>query len=413
MPPTRKAHHKSRGGCVQCKKRHVKCDEVRPNCGNCVKREATCSFSSNEQSPSTGHEEPKSPIASETRQSILSRVEELELIHFFMTTTIKTLCHDPKDWHMWEVGLPQLAFQNDYLLDAVFAMTCLHRGSLHTLNKSYWLRSAVQYQSRALPMFYKVLDNVNEGTCHAAFAFSLLTSMVEIAMPQTDYDPIEHLVGLRSYFRGSATLWLTMVDHLRYGPMDPFFKPKTIVWEYDPDIRKSFHDRLTDLYDIVAGSPDVKIYNETIDLLIRLFHDSPYSIMVFSLFVGPDFFHLVCQREPLAVLIYVYVGVLFHNVNIWWGEGVGERIVNGLSLPAELLENNPKCASALLWAQQQVKKRPEPDKVLFWRIFNAKQPNETVEDLLHPDDNLHSLRSNNPSTVTTPSAYLGNGITKD
>ncbi|THX07726.1 hypothetical protein D6D17_04559 [Aureobasidium pullulans] len=24
MPPTRKAHHKSRGGCVQCKKRHVK-----------------------------------------------------------------------------------------------------------------------------------------------------------------------------------------------------------------------------------------------------------------------------------------------------------------------------------------------------------------------------------------------------
>ncbi|THZ90834.1 hypothetical protein D6C83_09331 [Aureobasidium pullulans] len=83
MPPTRKAHHKSRGGCVQCKKRHVK---------------------------------------------------------------------------------------NDYLLDAVFAMTCLHRGSLHPLNKSYWLRSAVQYQSRALPMFYKVLDNVNEETCHAAFA---------------------------------------------------------------------------------------------------------------------------------------------------------------------------------------------------------------------------------------------------
>lgn len=87
-----------------------------------------------------------------------------------MTTTIKTLCHDPKDWHMWEVGLPQLAFQNDYLLDAVFAMTCLHRGSLHPLKKSYWLRSAVQYQSRALPMFYKVLDNVNEETCHAAFA---------------------------------------------------------------------------------------------------------------------------------------------------------------------------------------------------------------------------------------------------
>jgi hypothetical protein len=91
-------------------------------------------------------------------------------MHFFMTTTIKTLCHDPKDWHMWESELPRIAFQNEYLLEVILAMACLHRGSLQPLNKSYWIRSAIQYQSQALPIFHSVLYNVNEDTCHAAFA---------------------------------------------------------------------------------------------------------------------------------------------------------------------------------------------------------------------------------------------------
>ncbi|KAI4729944.1 hypothetical protein E4T49_02308 [Aureobasidium sp. EXF-10728] len=374
MPPTRKAHHKSRGGCVQCKKRHVKvCDEVRPNCGNCVKRDASCSFSLNGQSPSTGHESRDSPAnVAETQQKILSRAEEMDLMHFFITTTIKTVCHDPKDWHLWEHSIPQLAFQNEYLLDNLLALACLHRSKLHPLNQKFWVRCAIEYQNRALPVYLKVVGEVNDETCHAAFAFSFVTTLVEIAMPHPDIDPIEQLAGLRNYFRGTAMLYLTMLEPLKYGPMNAFFKPKTIAWEYDPQIRKSFHDRITALYDIVAGSPEEKIYNETIALLLRLFYDSPYAILAFSLLVGPDFFLLVTQREPLAILIYIYCGVLFSNVHHeWWCAGLGKRIANDLTLPAEALEGNPEWETALVWAKQQVNKRTEPNKVMFWRIFSS------------------------------------------
>lgn len=188
-------------------------------------------------------------------------------------------------------------------------------------------------------------------------------------MPYPDYDPIEQLAGLRNYFRGTAMLYITMLEPLKYGAMNPFFKPKTIKWEYDPEIRKSFHDRITTLYDLVTGSPDERIYIETIDLLLRLFYDSPFAIIAFSLLVGPDFFQLVIQREPLAILIYIYCGVLFSNISEWWCDGLGHRIVNGLTLPAEVLEQNPKWASAQLWAKEQVNKVTEPNKVLFWRIF--------------------------------------------
>ncbi|KAK2750128.1 hypothetical protein FQN57_004623 [Myotisia sp. PD_48] len=38
----RKWHHRGFTGCSTCKKRHVKCDEAIPECGNCVKRGLAC-----------------------------------------------------------------------------------------------------------------------------------------------------------------------------------------------------------------------------------------------------------------------------------------------------------------------------------------------------------------------------------
>ncbi|KAH6989575.1 hypothetical protein BKA56DRAFT_576067 [Ilyonectria sp. MPI-CAGE-AT-0026] len=40
----RRAHRKSRKGCLECKRRHIKCDETRPRCNNCLVSERACSF---------------------------------------------------------------------------------------------------------------------------------------------------------------------------------------------------------------------------------------------------------------------------------------------------------------------------------------------------------------------------------
>ncbi|KAE9381979.1 hypothetical protein N431DRAFT_393715 [Stipitochalara longipes BDJ] len=37
-PATRRSHKKSRGGCKTCKERKLKCDEIKPTCGNCQRR---------------------------------------------------------------------------------------------------------------------------------------------------------------------------------------------------------------------------------------------------------------------------------------------------------------------------------------------------------------------------------------
>ncbi|KAJ6000462.1 hypothetical protein N7481_000871 [Penicillium waksmanii] len=37
---------RTRNGCVQCRKRHLKCDEVKPICGACARKDNTCEFAS-------------------------------------------------------------------------------------------------------------------------------------------------------------------------------------------------------------------------------------------------------------------------------------------------------------------------------------------------------------------------------
>ncbi|KAF2099442.1 hypothetical protein NA57DRAFT_55410 [Rhizodiscina lignyota] len=44
-PWTRRPHKKSRGGCQECKRRRIKCDEERPQCGQCMASSAACCYS--------------------------------------------------------------------------------------------------------------------------------------------------------------------------------------------------------------------------------------------------------------------------------------------------------------------------------------------------------------------------------
>ncbi|TGZ83982.1 hypothetical protein EX30DRAFT_393518 [Ascodesmis nigricans] len=44
--PARRSHTKSRNGCANCKRRRIKCDEVKPTCNNCSKHAIQCDFES-------------------------------------------------------------------------------------------------------------------------------------------------------------------------------------------------------------------------------------------------------------------------------------------------------------------------------------------------------------------------------
>ncbi|KAK5674737.1 hypothetical protein LTS10_012473 [Elasticomyces elasticus] len=54
----RRTHQKSKKGCVSCKQRRVKCDELRPACGQCTEKKWACEFPEQEVT----QKKPKTPV---------------------------------------------------------------------------------------------------------------------------------------------------------------------------------------------------------------------------------------------------------------------------------------------------------------------------------------------------------------
>lgn len=123
MPP-RRSHAKSRRGCVNCKSRHIKCDEGGPPCERCKTRGTTCEYitsGSAPKAPSPAEVQKVSPSEGVTTKAnpvklpADHRLLELQLMHRWSTCTYKS-CVTPQanDEELWEQKVPVLAVQYDF-----------------------------------------------------------------------------------------------------------------------------------------------------------------------------------------------------------------------------------------------------------------------------------------------------------
>ncbi|KAK8043601.1 sterol uptake control protein 2 [Apiospora rasikravindrae] len=207
MPP-RRSHKKSRNGCKRCKSRKIKCDEVYPSCGNCVKHGVSCDFENSNflaipeipsppggyyySSPvSTNHDrmiggsgawattspsttscgsppltlyrKPSTPYPMFSQASGTNRMLELRLLHHYTTSTYKQLSvMGPGSEAVWRERVPQLAFSStdgassdsnaNFLMDVILAVSALHLRTAspndHTL-----VRASHAYTAAALSAY--------------------------------------------------------------------------------------------------------------------------------------------------------------------------------------------------------------------------------------------------------------------
>ncbi|KAL3457682.1 hypothetical protein BJX64DRAFT_268451 [Aspergillus heterothallicus] len=229
MPPLR-SHRKSRTGCLQCKKRRVKCDESAHPCANCSFRGLDCAYpeppapasrpppalsrtaSPAQQlptgrttvaAPGNGHTPHSQEISSQNQEATPPSPPnpyrlQLELMHTFSTSTYKSLFAEPTENHTWQVLIPRRALEaeakseNSFLLDGILSVAALHTAV--TLNaspnphdqhsKQTYIDAAMTYQSRALEPFRRAIQHISQENCDVVFANSLITIVNGIAVPQ-------------------------------------------------------------------------------------------------------------------------------------------------------------------------------------------------------------------------------------
>ncbi|BCS01635.1 Zn(II)2Cys6 transcription factor [Aspergillus luchuensis] len=190
---SRRSHQKSRSGCRNCKRRHIKCDELRPQCSNCMNHSVNCDYSAStgidRQSlsarasrstlpakpdrlinwifvPSLYQSPPKTPSPDSIARSVTptstsaqyspssssSRstpspssfqpipapttfdFHDFTLHHHYLTSTCYTLAEDDGSFHFWRDEVPKMAISHPFILHLILALAGLHKARVDTVD---------------------------------------------------------------------------------------------------------------------------------------------------------------------------------------------------------------------------------------------------------------------------------------
>ncbi|KAK1622540.1 hypothetical protein BDP81DRAFT_466054 [Colletotrichum phormii] len=225
----RRAHRKSRNGCKECKRRHVKCDETRPTCVNCATAERHCSYldslpasagsstaaissgpaakraaaaaalvaSPAGSSGSNGNSASAAAtaVAFATSPSITTVVndfvmrteddhdvasppngqfftlEHMRLLHHLETRMGTFMAADAFMKPLVDMNL-EAALNTPYLMDVLLGLSAQHMAELHPHRADFYQHQATQLQTRALMMFNDAKEEIDDDTCIPMFLFA-------------------------------------------------------------------------------------------------------------------------------------------------------------------------------------------------------------------------------------------------
>ncbi|KAK2616850.1 hypothetical protein QQS21_000228 [Conoideocrella luteorostrata] len=141
QPLSRRGHFKSRLGCFHCKRRRIKCNELRPSCSPCRRLGLTCNYPSTTSGTALSGPVRPSP-------SVLS-LEDLRFYHQFLTGAFPTIpIRADKVW----AQCAAMSHQSECLANAVLAL-----GASHLTQ-----HGSVDYTSQALNHRVTAIKLINE-----------------------------------------------------------------------------------------------------------------------------------------------------------------------------------------------------------------------------------------------------------
>ncbi|KAF7945145.1 hypothetical protein EAE96_009924 [Botrytis aclada] len=368
----RRTHKKSRKGCTSCKLRHLKCDELSPNCGNCQDRGMTCTYLWKEKPPSSTFTIESSQQMSGTQsQAILSspgvslspfhmpkayNIEALKLLHHYTINVYDSLSTIIPQQEIWQTSVVQIALQNDFLLRGILSLSALHIALDGCENPQILVAEAAHHQNAALVEYRRLINtgDISPESQRAAFLFSAFLTMCGFCFIRADGNLLESNKGDRGIdeFLACANLVRGMIGLFSMWEGNIFCDelyatnrsgPPTNLY---PDIGGDVVTELRALSDLLTrckAETCPKTSKVCQDAVQQLFYSfeiirkvtidrgsaSPITAaLVWPAVISRDYLILLAQRNKLAVLVLAHFGVLLRRLDsFWFFRGWGKHLV--------------------------------------------------------------------------------------
>ncbi|KAL4799465.1 hypothetical protein BDV19DRAFT_260297 [Aspergillus venezuelensis] len=377
----RRAHKKSRNGCIVCKMRRVKCDERRPGCQRCENYGTACAYPPPPQSVSSATVSPESsrtlgnsprPLSSGSRSGadpsttlvylptaqMAGQIRDavgsdlafaprvmgdfnavlnmaVSSVSLFINDTMNTV-GSPGIQAVMRREMIHVAFDNPYLLYTVLGCGILHMNRLSPTppNESHQLAEAYFWQ-RALRLYSKALQQeINERNVSALISACMLMGITSLAPQQFSIQDSWVFTG-----RASDLNWLAIQGGLaiilkvagRYVPGSIWGEPfshshqeecKLFRFEIDKG-REGLHPALADLCGITEDTTDqTNLYWYSIKLLTPYLTLPPteQNAALCATWMGriePSFVNMCRVRDPRALVILAWWMGLMCSLSQW------------------------------------------------------------------------------------------------
>ncbi|KAL4930245.1 Zn(II)2Cys6 transcription factor domain-containing protein [Aspergillus undulatus] len=380
----RRAHKKSRNGCLICKMRRVKCDERRPTCQRCENYGASCIYPSSPSSASSSTVSPTSSASSRTlgrspgSQSTGSNPDRtltslsvadtigrvryalgndlafaprimgdydavlnmaVNSFHFFLSSSTNTV-GTPMIQAVMRREMIHVAFDNPYLMYTILGCGILHMNRMSPLNEPREVAEAYFWQ-RALRLYSRALQTrVDEKNVSALISACMLMGITSL-IPQKF--SIQDSWVFTS--RPSDLNWLAIQGGLatilkvagKYVPGSIWGVPfahnhvdESKMFRYEiTKGREGLHQGLCDLCGITEDTDDESSpYWYPIKLLTPYLELEPnmQNAALCATWMGridPVFVNLCRDRDPRALVILSWWMGLMCSLSEWqpWVEG--------------------------------------------------------------------------------------------
>ncbi|KAL4783596.1 hypothetical protein BJX76DRAFT_368339 [Aspergillus varians] len=368
----RRAHRKSRTGCVQCKTRKVKCDERKPDCQKCEVYGVTCTYVAVERTKAANTPTRTPPSEASSTESRTRRARSppratnngipddavrtepgvaealplfsLELLHHWTVQTSHTLSAQPAVQTMWREQAPQVGFTSAFVMHAILAVSALHLYRRRAgQRKQQCLDQAHAHHMAAMQVVAPNISRLTEEQGTAVILFSWLTCVYACGRPHTQGDtlvvgPAEWL----TFLRGNKIVLDSSSDGLRLGILAPVFRNgarnsylrrSTPVAEAQRYVARLKQFIMED----VSDPGEHGMYMDVVDLLGKSYamvmrpeaRMADTTVVLAWLFEVPDqFLDRLRRQSPPALIIYAYFCILVKKLDwMWWLEGLSEKFM--------------------------------------------------------------------------------------
>jgi hypothetical protein len=261
---------------------------------------------------------------------------DLQLMHNYTTATCYTISANPVLKEIWRLEVPKLAFQWDFVMRGVLAISALHLAHFREDKREYYTAYALYQHELGLREVMSLLLNVNDENCSALFVFATLHVLLALGRPRDAGDFLlfrnAGAAELVILVRGVRAIIESSHDSLLTGPLGPimrmgrdqtkFLSEQTHEIEPLRNLRASINEHCT-------SSQDREAFNRALDALGKCFAASrnvgaaeTAGILVWFWRLPDRYLELVKSMNPEALSIFAHFCVLLKRLEpMWWMQG--------------------------------------------------------------------------------------------